>query len=524
MFSVFHFNDVYNIEERSSEPVGGASRMATLVKNLRADNEDLKVVFGGDALSPSLISTVTRGNHIPPIFNELNVDYAVCGNHDFDFGAPRLKQMIARCNFPWLLANIVFEENGKQKPLAEAKEYLIEEINGVKVGIIGLAEEEWLACLTKLPESTKYLDQAEIGEKIAKQLRAEGCQVIVAITHSREPQDSYLARNCPEIDIILGGHDHDYYIRNVNSIPILHSGSEFREATLAKIFLNSEIIENPENPPIDDSATSWRFVGRRVTCEITKLQVTSDIPKDPEMVKVVEKLNASVKAKMGKTLGLTAVPWDVRFENCRLKENHVGSFLCDLMREGYKTDMALLCGGTLRSNDVYPAGDFKLETLMKIFPFPDTVSIGVFTGKTLRAALENGFSAYPTPEGRFPQISGPQIEVDPSRPPGNRIVKFEINGKELSDDEEYTLATKPYLMSGGDGYAALKNNVRMIVGDEGIPLATLIRNYFTQLKVANALGRAQRIQDIVATAFTPESPKDRRVKAEPTADGRIKIL
>ena len=51
------------------------------------------------------------------------------------------------------------------------------------------------------------------------------------------------------------------------------------------------------------------------------------------MVKVVEKLNASVKAKMGKTLGLTAVPWDVRFENCRLKENHVGSFLCDLMRE-----------------------------------------------------------------------------------------------------------------------------------------------------------------------------------------------
>lgn len=205
MFSLLHFNDVYNVEERKAEPVGGASRFCTLVKQLRAQHEGMKVFFGGDSLSPSLNSSVTRGKHIPPIFNTIGVDYAVAGNHDFDFGCERLEQMMKICNFPWLLANIVCEENGKQVRLSNTKEYLIEEINGVKVGIIGLAEEEWLACLTKLPASTKYIDQAEMGRNLCKQLRDQGCQVVIALTHSREPQDTYLANNCPDIDLILGG-------------------------------------------------------------------------------------------------------------------------------------------------------------------------------------------------------------------------------------------------------------------------------------------------------------------------------
>ena len=85
--------------------------------------------------------------------------------------------------------------------------------------------------------------------------------------------------------------------------------------------------------------------------------------------------------------------------------------------------MGLLCGGTLRSNDVYEAGEIKMGDVMKILPFPDTVSVAVIKGKFLREALENGFKAYPSLEGRFPQISGAIIEFDPSKKPGERIVK-----------------------------------------------------------------------------------------------------
>lgn len=58
-----------------------------------------------------------------------------------------------------------------------------------------------------------------------------------------------------------------------------------------------------------------------------------DIPRDSEMDEALKECNDLVKKKMSKILGLSSTPWDVRFEKCRLKENNVGSFLCDLMRE-----------------------------------------------------------------------------------------------------------------------------------------------------------------------------------------------
>lgn len=61
--------------------------------------------------------------------------------------------------------------------------------------------------------------------------------------------------------------------------------------------------------------------------------------------------------------------------------------------------------------------------VMKILPFPDTVSVAVIKGKYLYEALENGFKAFPSAEGRFPQISGALIEFDATKKPGNRVVK-----------------------------------------------------------------------------------------------------
>ena len=204
-FTFFHFNDISYLDSGEVEPVGGLCRFTTLVKQLRTEHPDLLLLFGGDALSPSLNSSVTRGAHIPPFFNALGVDYAVTGNHDFDFGVDRLREIRKECRFPWLLANIVAVHQGVEEPLAGAQEYVITTINGIKVGIMGLAEKEWLDCLTRMPESTRYIDQAEVGRSLCKKLRSEGCEVVIALTHSREPQDTYLAQNCPDLDLIIGG-------------------------------------------------------------------------------------------------------------------------------------------------------------------------------------------------------------------------------------------------------------------------------------------------------------------------------
>jgi hypothetical protein len=82
---LLHFNDVYELTERTAEPCGGAARFAHAVARLRADaaaaNEACLLLFSGDALSPSLLSTITRGAHMAPVLNALRVDAACLGNH-----------------------------------------------------------------------------------------------------------------------------------------------------------------------------------------------------------------------------------------------------------------------------------------------------------------------------------------------------------------------------------------------------------------------------------------------------------
>jgi len=92
--TIIHFNDVYNIEPGTQEPVGGAARFVTAVRQLA--NLNPLVMFSGDALNPSLMSTVTHGHQMIPVLNALGIHCALYGNHDFDYGVDNLVEV---CNY-----------------------------------------------------------------------------------------------------------------------------------------------------------------------------------------------------------------------------------------------------------------------------------------------------------------------------------------------------------------------------------------------------------------------------------------
>lgn len=89
--TIVHFNDVYNIESGTREPVGGAARFKTALGRL-ADRDPM-VLFCGDALNPALMSSVTNGRQMVPVLNALGVHCAVYGNHDFDHGVDNLVEV-----------------------------------------------------------------------------------------------------------------------------------------------------------------------------------------------------------------------------------------------------------------------------------------------------------------------------------------------------------------------------------------------------------------------------------------------
>ncbi|RWS21153.1 trifunctional nucleotide phosphoesterase protein YfkN-like protein, partial [Leptotrombidium deliense] len=153
--TIIHFNDCYNVEPASTEPCGGAARFKCAVDTLY--DENCMVLFSGDILSPSIMSTFTKGEQMIAVLNECRVDCAVYGNHDFDFGVENLVSVAKQTTFPWLISNVV--DNETNRPLAEGKITHILQRNGKKFGLIGLVEEEWLATLATIDkEDVTYYD------------------------------------------------------------------------------------------------------------------------------------------------------------------------------------------------------------------------------------------------------------------------------------------------------------------------------------------------------------------------------
>ena len=113
------------------------------------------------------------------------------------------------------------------------------------------------------------------------------------------------------------------------------------------------------------------------------------------------------------------------------------------------------------------------------------------TGADLRAALENGFSNLPQTAGRFPQVSGLTIEVDPSRPVGSRIVSIKADGEPLDDAKTYSVATNDFMARGGDGYVQFRDARRVLSDDDAPILANAVMTYIQRLGTVRATVNAR---------------------------------
>lgn len=177
MLTLLHFNDVYNIQERQTNPVGGASRFATVVKQ----HENALVLFSGDAFNPSVFSTAFKGRHMVPVLNELGIKVACYGNHDFDFGIEDLILLTKETSFPWLITNV--KSKSTLEPIAAGEISKVIHLSGKKIAFIGLVEHEWLETLAAVDESELvYEDYVECARRITNELLSAGADLVIALT------------------------------------------------------------------------------------------------------------------------------------------------------------------------------------------------------------------------------------------------------------------------------------------------------------------------------------------------------
>lgn len=467
--TILHFNDVYNIESREKEPVGGAARFATKLASYRHLNP--LIVFSGDCLNPSSMSSVTSGKQMIPVLNALNVNIAVFGNHDFDFGVGELIEFSTATTFPWLMSNVIDNMTGRQ--LADGEVKRIIDWCGRKVGFIGLVEEEWLVTLATVDrEEVTYLDFVTEGTKLAKELREEGAEFVIALTHMRVPNDRRLAEEAAGIDLILGGHDHDYFVQKINGVQVVKSGTDFREFSCITVSFTSD---------------------NKFCLDVQRIEITSDIPEDPTVKLTVDKFVGLLNVMMEETIGELEVELDGRFSSMRTRETNLGNFVTDIILNVTEVDCVILNSGTLRSDCIHPPGTFKMKDLSAILPMPDILVVLELTGDQILEALENGVSQWPKLEGRFPQVAGMRFSFNPEQAPGSRILKnsVEINDEPLEKDKKYKVCTKSYLSKGKDGYQVFTKGTVLIDEENGPILSTIVRNHFRSINIVRGVTKSK---------------------------------
>lgn len=449
-FSIFHSNDVYSIQPVKRGKLGGAARVATLIKQL--DDGNMIVTFGGDVLSPSIMSSLLKGKQMVDIFNKLGVDVAVFGNHEFDFGPAVTEQRVKESNFPWLSSNLLDKRTGE--PLAGGVRFAMTEVNGVKVGFIGLIDD-WLE-LTSPGDNAQYVDFVSAGRELARKLKANGADVVIALTHMEMAHDEQLASEVPEIDLILGGHDHEGMFKVVNGTLIFKAKSDWRDVGYLKVYTvpGQKAIVFPEVIPVTDK-----------------------IPEDPAMAKVVEGYVKILDEKLNIAIGETKVPLDARRKTVRTMESNIGDLIADAMRDYAHADAAIANGGGIRTDSIYGPGQLTRKDILSILPFGNVVISVKVSGAVLKAALENGVSQVEHVAGRFPQVSGITFTYDPTAQPGERVREVYVNGQPLDPNKTYVVAINDYMGRGGDGYAMFKDAPRVIDERSGLLLANVVMNY-----------------------------------------------
>jgi 5'-nucleotidase len=443
-------NDVYQISPVDKGRNGGLARVATLRQKIAQESPNSLLILGGDTISPSVASSTFKGEQMIAAWNAVGLDLAVLGNHEFDFGPEILKSRLGESRFTWLGANVIDRVSGR--PFGGIKASEMRVFDGIKVGFLGVVTDD-------TPKSSRpggdirFLDPIAVARREAAILRRRGANLVVAITHLGIERDRILAAS-GAVDLILGGHDHTLMHELVGHTPIFKVGSD------ARLLGRIDLAMNHRTRRLEH--ISW-----------TSIPVTGATPDDPAAAKVIQDYESRLAVLLDVPVGDTAVPLDARQESNRSRETNLGSWLADIYRTSVKADVAIINGGSIRSNAIVEAGKLTRRDVLTLLPFENPIVKLKVPGKLLREALEHGIAELPgnSEAGKFPQVSGLRFSFDANQARGSRIIELTVGGAPLDESRQYSVALNGYLAEGRDGYAMFKG-LPYLLSPENAPSET----------------------------------------------------
>lgn len=457
---ILHTNDVHSrLESHLPQGLqleqGGRVRLATLVEEVRSKygRENVLLLDAGDSMHGMNIDNLFGGLPSIEVMNVMGYDAFTPGNHEFNYGQEVLAERILDANFPTLAANVTRQDGS----LFAGYSALIKDVNGIKVGIIGLvAEETPIVTHPKNVQGLIFHDPVAIAKQTAQTVRPE-VDILIALSHLGYEMDLQLAQAVPELDVIVGGHSH-------TKLPAAHEENgvllvQTQEYANYLGFLRLEVDG-----------------GEIVEYESRLLPVTALVEKQARVQQIVDYWNEQLQERLNNVIGKSDVSWDGERASVRTRETNLGNLVADVIRETVGADIAVTNGGGIRAS-IHP-GEIRVADVYNTLPFDNTLVVVEMMGMDLLEALEHSVRLFPEQNGAFLQVSGISFEVDPKALPGGRVINAKVGENRLSAGGYYKVATNDFIAAGGDGYDVFVNAT--LVADTGIMLRDVMVDYILQ--------------------------------------------
>jgi 5'-nucleotidase / UDP-sugar diphosphatase len=426
---ILYLNDFHGYAEPhrpagSPEAVGGIAHLAAEVDRLRVGQPTL-LLAAGDMIQGNQWANFFQGASAVRVMNAMGFDALVVGNHEFDFGQEVLKRRIGEAAFPVLGANL--------EGLPEVKPYVLKEIEGWKVLIIGVVTED--TPVMTHPRNVAGLAFLPPEKAIQRILTTYGTKadVVIVLSHLGLPADRKLAQQVKGIHLIVGGHTHTRIEQpmKINGTWIVQAWEHGKILGCVDLLISKGGIRLSRGRLIDIKPE------RGPVKEISAL---------------VEEYSHRVRAEQEEVIGEALV--DLEGQGARRQETNLGDLLTDILRSETGSDLAVLNGGGIRTDILQ--GSIRVKQVMDVLPFDNFPVVLRLSGKEIKEILEHAVSEAGGHGGKFLQVSGMRFVFRPTASVGERVQEIWIGSRPLDSEGFYTLATNDFLAAGGDGFSIFK--------------------------------------------------------------------
>lgn len=456
------------------------------VKEQLAKTNNVLLVDDGDAIQGEPVGTVTHGSAIIDLMNTVGYDVAIPGNHEYDYGMENFMNLTKQAKFPYISCN--FTKNGE----LVFPSYVIKEVEGVKIGFIGVTTPE---TLTKDTPKNFQDDKGNFiysfmedgtGEKLyaavqtaADDARKAGADYVIAIAHlgneaSSSPYNyADVLSHTTGIDALVDGHSHDtdqLVMKNKDGKDVIRAACGTKLEGIGYVTISAK----------DGSLSYGLYTWHNSASAPALLGIENEVSK------AVSAATDGLNAELSKVVAKTAVDLTINDPTAkdangspvriiRNAETNLGDLCADAYRDQTGAQVAIVNGGGIRAS--ISAGDITLNDIMKVHPFGNQILVLEVTGQQLLDALEFASRDVPNECGTFLQVSGMTYEIhtyikssctmdDKGVFTGvsgeYRVKNVKIGDEALDLTKTYTLAGHDHTLLNGGGGMSMFNGCKVV--------------------------------------------------------------